>query len=68
MRTTIAMLFVFFIAAIVGAPMSTLARLAQLEQQVKVLEMELPLEGSIKLADLGHVKKEESPSGRTAPR
>ena len=60
MRTTIAMLFFFFfIAAVVGAtPMSTSARLAQLEQQVKVLELKLPSEGSVNLADKSTVTEE----------
>ena len=53
MHITIAVLFVFFIAAILAAPSSTSARLAQLEQQVKVLELNMN--------DDGHVNQEESP-------
>ena len=55
MRAMIAMLFFFFIAAVSGASgalKSTSERLAQLEQQVKVLELNMN--------DDGHVKKEES--------
>ena len=59
MRTMIAMLYFVCSAVVSGAPMSTSARLAQLEQQVKVLELKLPSEGSMNLAEL--VTEKESP-------